>query len=331
MILFFITALAVILVIRYYVKGKLAKRVNMKGKIIIITGSSDGIGKSSAFQLLEDEATVIFACRNKTKTMRVIEETKTLGKECYERSHFIELDLSSFKSVDNFISEFKSKFSCVDILLNNAGFSTQEFSLTQDGLESVIQTNHFSHVKLTLVLLDYFNKKEGKIINVSALAHVASNYSKLLKTEFKREQGQFKNFFTLTKFFIPYANSKLANIYFTSYLSDLFNKNDNYSHLYAYSLHPGVIYTNFVNVVGSNSYLITFLSYVLYPLIKLFFKTSIDGAQTQLHLCYSDISNLKQGGYYSNCILSKAKDIALREDLRNYLMDETIKILDNKS
>ena len=42
--------------------------------------------------------------------MRVIEETKTLGKECYERSHFIELDLSSFKSVDNFIAGLFPQF-----------------------------------------------------------------------------------------------------------------------------------------------------------------------------------------------------------------------------
>ena len=65
----------------------------------------------------------------------------------------------------------------------------------------------------------------------------------------------------------------------------------------------------------------------MYPLIYFLFKTSNDGAQTQLHLCYSTIKDLKQGGYYSDCKLGKLSQTAKNKEIRDYLMKETLKII----
>ena len=95
--------------IRRFVKGGKCTEEDVTGKIIIITGSSAGIGKAQAFNLLENGATVIFACRDEKKTRLVLEETKKLENKskastsCFDRAVYINVNLNSFKSVNNFV------------------------------------------------------------------------------------------------------------------------------------------------------------------------------------------------------------------------------------
>ena len=334
-IYFIVPAVIFILyLLRKFFKGGRTKRTSIEGKTIIITGSSDGIGKETAFNLLEDGATVIFACRDKEKTMKVIEETKNLknGKECFKRSFFIQLDLASFKSVDSFINEFKSKFNILDILINNAGYSTAVYKETEDGLEAMSQTNHFSHVRLTLGLLDYFNKNEGRILNISSMAHAYSNFEKTIKTNFSKAKGhnQYKDSFSIVNIWTVYGNTKLANIYFTSYLTKKFESEKKYSHLHAYSVHPGAVSTGFLGVLSKDKTILKiFQSFFKILIIPFLFKNLNDGAQTHLHLCYRDVKDLKDGGYYKDCKLSEPAKIAKNEEICNYLMEETLKIIKN--
>lgn len=331
-ILFFIFLICFLL--RWFIKGPMATRRNMKDKVVIITGSSSGIGKESAFSLLEDGATVIFACRNKSKTQDVINQTKTLknGEECFKRSHFIKLDLTSFKSVDNFVKEFKAKFNRLDILMNNAGLINSKFDLTEDGLESMVQSNHYSHVRLTMALLDSFNQEEGRIINVSSMGHMLSNYSTHLKTNFSKSQGhdQFKSFFgSFINSFTTYGNTKLANVYFAQYLAELIEKTPKYKHIKAFSLHPGVISTNFAD--GFKGTLTGKITYIIsYPITQLIYKTCIEGAQTQLHLCYESLDKLSNGSYYNDNKVAQISSTARNKELRNYLMEETLKETNKK-
>ena len=94
---------------------------DLTGKIIIITGSSDGIGLEAAKDLLRSNAKVIFACRNKNKTEGII---NTLPENLRKNAIFEQLDLSSFKSIENFVKEVKAKYDKIDILINNAGLSS---------------------------------------------------------------------------------------------------------------------------------------------------------------------------------------------------------------
>jgi glutamyl-tRNA reductase len=61
---------------RFYIAGRKAnlKNINLKDKTILITGASDGIGVTTAEELAKLGATIIFACRNFTKTMPIIEK-----------------------------------------------------------------------------------------------------------------------------------------------------------------------------------------------------------------------------------------------------------------
>ncbi len=105
----------VLLFLKYFIINKPATplKCEMTGKIIIVTGCSAGIGKETAIELLKRGATVIWACRDEKKTLNVIKQaTKSDMKG---NSIFINLDLSSFKSVYLFYLNFKQMFDRLDV------------------------------------------------------------------------------------------------------------------------------------------------------------------------------------------------------------------------
>ena len=79
---------------------------------------------------------------------------------------FIQLDLEKFKSIENFVKEIKSNYQKIDVLINNAGLSFKNGYKTEDGYLNVFQVNYLGSVLLTLLLLEHFNEKESKIINI---------------------------------------------------------------------------------------------------------------------------------------------------------------------
>ena len=117
----FLVLLIVIVILRYFIKrrvnGPLSPiKKDLTGKLIIVTGSSDGIGLETAKDLLRSNAKVIFACRNKNKTERIINE---FPENLKQNSSFVQLDLESFKSIENFAKEIKLNYPKIDILINN--------------------------------------------------------------------------------------------------------------------------------------------------------------------------------------------------------------------
>ena len=111
---------------------------SVKEKVILITGSSAGIGKEAALELLRNGSIVIFACRDEKKTRAILQ---ILPEETRKRAIFISLDLSSFESVRNFekkLSELKLK---IDMIINNAGCFMDNYMKTIDNIESTIFSN----------------------------------------------------------------------------------------------------------------------------------------------------------------------------------------------
>ena len=137
---------------------------------------------------------------------------------------FIQLDLEKFKSIENFVKEIKSNYQKIDVLINNAGLSFKNGYKTEDGYLNVFQVNYLGSVLLTLLLLEHFNEKESKIINISSVLHK--------RATFKEGDSKYLNNFELMnqKYFEIrgkerlYENTKLLVIYFTQYLSLLAEK-----------------------------------------------------------------------------------------------------------
>ena len=239
----------------------------------------------------------------------------------------MQLDLVSFKSIENFVSEIKSKYPKIDILINNAGLSSfGNVYKTEDGYLDVYQVNYLGSVLLTLLLLDHFNQKESKIINLSSIEYkraklvngdskYLNNYDMMLN---HYSQLSYKHLF--------YSNTKLLVIYFTQYLAKL--AEEKYPYLKIVCLHPGVIITK-IFMVDNLFYKIIFYA-LLRNIFYLFTKDVVHGAQTTLFLSYSDNKDLVNGAYYNNLRVEKYIPKARDEKLRNEMINETLNNLKEK-
>lgn len=202
----------------------------MKGKTILITGSTDGIGKQTALELAQMGAHVIIHGRNVETSQRTLEEIqKKSGNEYIEAIFW---DLSSIKEVWEMAVEIQSKYDHLDVLINNAGVFKNQKELSKDGFEMTFAVNHLSYFILGNLLLDLIDKSpQGRIINVASMAH-ASNL------DFNNLQGE-KHF----DGYDAYSRSKLCNIMFTYSLASRIQK----SKTTVNCLHPGVISTKLLH------------------------------------------------------------------------------------
>lgn len=327
-LIFLLILLFAIIILAYCVKkwsnGPLNPiKKDLTGKLIIVTGSSDGIGLETAKDLLNSNAKVIFACRNKTKTENVI---NSLPEKLKKNAIFEQLDLESFKSIENFTKNIKSKYQKIDVLINNAGMAPGNESKTEDGFMNVYQVNYLGNVLITLLLLDHFNEKESKIVNVSSIAYklgkLTHGDSKLLNNYELLMENYSKNRNKLD----IYSDTKLLVNYFVQYLGNFFE--NKYPYLKIVCLHPGMIFTKIFNV--EKILLKIIFQLLVKPVLYIFSKDIVHGAQTTLFLAYSDNKDLVNGGYYIDMALEKYTPIGRDEKLRNEMVNETLKILKSK-
>jgi len=306
------------LIRRYFNGPMFTKKCDLSWKNIIVTGSSAGIGKETAFNLLENGANVIFACRDEKKTRGVISTIK--NPEWRARATFMKLDLCNVDSIINFTKEFKKNFhDDLDILINNAGV-VQDYWRMSEGIESSMMSNHIGHKILTLLLLDKFAKDEARIINLSSVAHNFSNYS---VEELQRLENNLgfvgeEVGFTYKKAFIQYGNTKLANIYFTHYLAEKLAKN--YPNIKVAAVHPGAVNSEFNRYIDNFPKILYPVWILLYPLYWLFTKSSFVGAQTTFVYCYEDFEKLENGVYLHDCKKGKLSDTAKDEKVKEEFM-----------
>lgn len=139
LILICLLSIIFLFLLRKYLKGgQCTCKHSMKGKVVIITGASAGIGKESAIDLVKQGAQVILACRNEQKTK---EAMKSLNDEEKKLVKFIYIDLSDFNSIIKFVEKVKEEYDSIDILMNNAGLFPQEYLVTKDQMEYFLQGN----------------------------------------------------------------------------------------------------------------------------------------------------------------------------------------------
>ncbi|KAF8605702.1 NAD(P)-binding protein [Ceratobasidium sp. AG-I] len=150
-------------------------RIDLHGKLAIVTGANSGIGFEVARALAGLGARVVLACRSEPKgeeAMRKIVELT--GSKSVE----IEvLDCGSFKSVRAFLERWeKRELKQIDILINNAGGMTSTLAVTEDGFEQTYQANHLSHVLLTHTLLNSGRfTHDARIVSVSSVGFYSSD------------------------------------------------------------------------------------------------------------------------------------------------------------
>lgn len=142
----------------------------MRGRICLITGATDGIGKATAFELARRGATVIIVARNRAKGEAVQQEIQTT---CDNPSIDLFIaDLSSQDSIRQLSEDVHERYTQLHVLINNAGTVRLKRSETVDGLETTFAVNHLAPFLLTNLLLDLLKAgAPSRIINVNSNAH----------------------------------------------------------------------------------------------------------------------------------------------------------------
>ena len=147
----------------------------LKGKNVIVTGATRGIGREIALTLAQNGANIAMNYRNLNSEVEdLINEIKSFGVDALA----IKCDVSITEEVDNFVKEVKSHYNTIDVLVNNAG-------ITKDGLIIRMKEEDFDDV-LDVNLKGTFNttksvssimvrQKYGKIINISSVVGIAGN------------------------------------------------------------------------------------------------------------------------------------------------------------
>jgi len=147
--------------------------VDFKGKTVLVTGSTRGIGKAIASAFAEKGADVIITGRDKGTTQIVADNIKN---EYGVNAYGFTLDLSS--DVETAWQEIKKHVDFVDILVNNAGITkdTLFIRMKDEDWEQVINVNLNGTFKITkLVVKDMIKRKTGKIINISSIIGFIGN------------------------------------------------------------------------------------------------------------------------------------------------------------
>lgn len=262
-------------------------------KIILITGSTDGIGKQTAFDLAALGYDILIHGRDITKCKKVTEEIK--AKHPKVQVNYFMADLSVPKDIEQMSNEIHTKYTSLNVLINNAGLIENNRKVDKNGIERTFMVNHLAPFYLTLLLLDLIKKgRPSRIINVSSQVHAASiDFDNLLGE--KNYDGRK-----------AYGLSKLGNILFANELVTRLNDES----IAVNSLHPGVIDTNLIrkgwNMRGSHV---------------------SKGTKTILHLVTSEEGSAKTGKYFSNQIERTPKPIALDREKQQRLWSESEKLL----
>lgn len=190
-------------------------------KTIVITGASSGIGFELAKNLFNLDYTIIFACRNKEKTIKKMNSINDKSSKLI----YIELDLNSIESIYNFCNQIKNKYTMIELLVNNAGMPATK-RLTELNINNKNISVNQSFMVNFLGHYILFNKlksftKINKVVNISSIMHWYND-------------DKFQKIFTREN---NYNLSKLAMIYLT-------NKINKETNIKAYSFNPGYVNTS---------------------------------------------------------------------------------------
>jgi NAD(P)-dependent dehydrogenase (short-subunit alcohol dehydrogenase family) len=142
----------------------------VRGKVVLITGASSGIGKATAIKVADAGATVLLVARSVDK----LEETKREIEDAGGVAHIHRCDLAEMEDIERMAEEVLAYHGRVDILVNNAGRSIRRsVGLAYERFhdyERTIQLNYLGAVRLILALLPSMRAhKSGHVINISSI------------------------------------------------------------------------------------------------------------------------------------------------------------------
>jgi len=205
----------------------------LKGKRIIVTGASHGIGFEAARVLVSKGAEIVLAVRNLEKGEKAAATiTAVNGHNPVSVMH---LDLADLGSVRKFAEDYSARYERLDVLINNAGVMIPPYSRTKDGFELQFGTNHLGHFALTSHLLPLL--QATPLSRVVSLSSIAARRARIHFDNLDGSKG-----YSPMKF---YRQSKLANLLFAIELQNRLERAG--SSTISVACHPGISVTNLLS------------------------------------------------------------------------------------
>ena len=261
-------------------------------RVVLVTGSTDGIGRATARALAAGGMKVIVHGRSKVKVDAAIEQLS--GELPGAELDGVSFDLGSQKAVRNGAAQILERVPALHVLVNNAGIFAGERTVTDDGIELTFAVNHLGPFLLTELLMPRLlesaatAKIPSRVIDVTSIAHT--------RGRIHLDDLSLANAWTG---YAAYAQSKLANVMHAHSLAERHPP----ASLLAYSLHPGVISTKLLRqgfgpVTGA---------------------TTESGAKTSIRLAGEEVASEPSGTYFSEGVATQpaaaARDAAARAAL----------------
>jgi NAD(P)-dependent dehydrogenase (short-subunit alcohol dehydrogenase family) len=276
----------------------------MKGKHILITGATSGIGKETAWALGNMGAHISFTGHHMDKDLKVQEE---LRHETGNREiHFHPCDLASFESIARFTAEFRKSNKILDILINNAGIWNPKKVYSVDGIESHLAVNYLAPFLMTRQILPLLkNAPSARIINLTSGIHFRGRLD-LNDLEFEKRKWRSID---------AYTQSKLCIILFTKSLARSLAG----SNISIHSITPGWVNTGLFRNAG--------------PFVKmsasLLAMSPRKAAKGLVHLATAGEFEQVSGEYFAGMDMRKSSPASYDEHLADKLWKKSEEYLKN--
>ncbi len=256
---------------------------DMTGKVCLVTGANQGIGKETVVALARMGATVVMTSRDRARGEAALADVRSRSGGA--NVELMPADFGSFASVRQLAADFEAKHQRLDVLVNNAGAIITSRSETADGFETTFGVNHLGYFLLTNLLLDAVKgSAPSRIVNVASRAHLRSEMD---FEDLNSRQGRYSAMTT-------YARSKLANVLFTYELARRLDGTG----VTANCLHPGVVRTGFGK---NNSGYAKVLFQAFQVVARPWLLSPEKGAATSIYLASSPEVDGVTGKYFAGC------------------------------
>lgn len=265
-------------------------------KVAVVTGANRGIGRAIARKLGERGYEVICLCRTEeTARDTAVELALEAGRETFG---FAWADLTRPEQVEAAATTIREHHPAIDVLMNNAGYSTLDYGESEEGVEETLAINHLGTVRLTLALLpSLLPAAPSRIVIVSSRAHS----QRWAPESFDGPEG-----FDGRK---AYGQAKLLNLLFALDLARALDGTG----VDVNAVHPGLVATGLLDsLIGSS-----LLARPLRALARLIAADPAGGAETPIHVATAPELEGRSGGYFVKKARTDPRPVATEPEIQD--------------
>jgi 3-oxoacyl-[acyl-carrier protein] reductase len=153
---------------------KLEKKLKLTGKVAIVTGAAQGIGRSIAMLLARNGADIVVSDINLEKAEETAKEIESIGSKAMA----VKVNVANLKDVEQMVEAILEKFGKIDILVNNAGIARDKLILrmTEEDWDAVLDVNLKGTFNCTKVVVRHMAKqRSGKIVSIASVVGEMGN------------------------------------------------------------------------------------------------------------------------------------------------------------